>query len=152
RVVGRKVVGGGEEAFPSKELNTLGKEVTGRAPVDVSRSDARSPLQGDDGGLATEFAPDGWFLGQHGILLADDLGPEAAFETLGHEIGHSMDVHSVPPKTFADYQAGRFGTRPSDPQIKAQLERVYRDLHAPWVEHFTPTDHGYTGDEAPAEL
>jgi hypothetical protein len=90
-VVGRKVVGGDEEAFPPEELNTLGKELTGRVPKAVPRSAPGSILQGANGTLAVEFTGEGpgdLYLRQEGIALADDLSPEAALLTLGHEIGH----------------------------------------------------------------
>jgi hypothetical protein len=154
-VVGRKVVGGDDEAFPPEELNALATRLTGRAPENISRSDPRSPLQGEHGALFMQFAgeePDAPYLRQDGITLADDLSPEAARLTLGHEIGHSIDVHAAPPETLADHDAGRFGTRPDNALVNQQLYRVYRDRMAPWREHFGPTDSRYTGVEAPAEL
>lgn len=151
-IVGRRLVGGEEKAFPTPKLDALAEALTGRGPESVSRSDPGHPLQGDDGGLAAQFAPDGRFEGQYGIFLADDLSKDAYLQTLGHEIGHSVDLHTAPPETRADLNAGRFGTRPDDPYIEEQLYRVCRDMNAPGAEHFGPTDAGYTREQAPAEL
>lgn len=66
-VVGRKVVGRDEEAFPPEELDALAAELTGRVPEIAPRWGAGSILQGANGALSAQFAgqgPTARYLGQ----------------------------------------------------------------------------------------
>ena len=151
-VVGRGVVGGKDETIPIQELESLGTAVTGRTPQAGPRSGPGAALQGRDGRSFTGYDRHGRYLGQRGILVANDMAMDKAVRVLSHEIAHVIDMHAFPPATSAEFEAGKWGIQSADATVQAGLKRIYRDLNSPDAPHFGPEDRGYSKEMAPKEL
>ncbi len=105
-VVGRRVVGGDDQAFPPAQLNALAEATTGRGPS------VRPPREmGQDAGRVV--------LTRHGripqeVQIRRNLTPDQTSKVLAHELGHVIDelAGQIPSKGLAD-----------------ELTRVYNDLN-----------------------
>lgn len=87
-VVGRRVVGGPEEALQTAQLNPLATATTGgviKATPPGRMGGAIGRLQQDRLGHPT------------GITIADNLSPEKAKMATQHELGHAVDILGTPP-------------------------------------------------------
>ena len=111
RVVGRKVVGGNEQAVAPAELNALAEAVTGTPPKIV----ASREIRGDAGRYHEGWDP---VTGDRirGILLNRALSASQLPRVLGHEVGHAIEE-----------MAGRI---PTDGIVK-ELRSVYNVLNNP---------------------
>ncbi|MCW5714867.1 MAG: hypothetical protein KIT43_10185 [Bauldia sp.] len=152
-VVGRRVGGGGSEAFPPGEYDALGTRITGRGPILLPRIE----IDGDSGRLAPFFGPNGEYLGQSIVGVADDLDASQLFRHTAHEVAHAIDLNAVPPVNGQAFQSRQFGIRPPDPDmdIEAELYTIYRDLNnAPGASTtiWGPADLNYPRADWPAEL
>jgi hypothetical protein len=152
-VVGRRVGGGGSEAFPPGEYDALGTRITGRGLTVLPRTE----IDGDSGRLAPVFGPNGEYLGQSIIGVADDFDASQLFRHTAHEVAHAIDLNAVPPFNRQAFQSRQFGIRPPDPDmdIEAELYTIYRDLNnspgAPTT-IWGPADLNYPRADWPVEL
>ncbi|TXL80461.1 ImmA/IrrE family metallo-endopeptidase [Vineibacter terrae] len=148
RVVGRRMVGGDEVALPQAGLESLAEAVTGQGPASV----APRQIGGDAGRYYEKWdRVTGDRIRQ--IFLNDELTPQQAPRTLGHEIGHAIDYRIA-------------GHIPTD-GIKLELGRIYNDLNGgrwrlaksaktgepvPRRYWTTPESRGYPAREVDGEL
>jgi hypothetical protein len=145
-IVGRRVLGGGDEALTPAEVNAVGTAATGRRPESVSTDDA--------GGAA----PAGWLSGSYdsqgqkvlGIFVDRDLSPDQKAMVVAHETGHAIDHLAGVPSLDEEFWN-------SIPQsgLSGELERVFsagstgEDRTRNLV---LPRHLGYPPSEVPAEL
>jgi hypothetical protein len=152
-VVGRRVGGGGSEAFPPGEYDALGTRLTGRNPAYL----ARSTLEGDPGWYAPEYDELGNYTGRGAIGIANDLSVDQLIRHRAHEVSHAIDFNAAPGPSAAGFNSRQFGIRPPDPDmdIEAELYTIYRDLNnspgAPTT-IWGPADLNYPRADWPAEL
>lgn len=106
RVVGRRVVGGEDEAFPASQLDALAAATTGRASEVIPQA-----ALGRDLGRARFHRHTREPLG---IELSAILTPKQAPPVLGHELGHVIDE-----------MAGQIPTA----GLNAELRQVYNTIN-----------------------
>jgi hypothetical protein len=168
-VVGRRVVGGDDQAFPPAELNALGEATTGRRPATASAgemgSDAGRYLKRPGDRLAElEYGQrpadaDGWI---RRTLIRDNLAPGQAQNALAHEIAEAIQDRAGQQVRYLPTPSGSripFGAIP-EKGLTRQLGQVYHDLNDPtWRRGNTtpprlqtkPEDFGYRGDDVRSE-
>lgn len=142
-VAGRTVVGGGDEAIPKTELDTLSEAIFGSRISPV----ARREIRGDSGQFQVGAGPDG---PEYRLYFANDLSDAQIPRVGAHELSHGIDY----------FAAGRRGI--PDDEIKRELAGVYDTLNnsnrsrdgaeaASWGQRARPQDFGYKGADIPAE-
>lgn len=154
-VVGRRVVGGADQALPPAEYDSVTKALTGRGPAVAS-------LRGKAGAYEkrplsqTEWAAlSPWERAEHSgwdsfIALKRQLKPEDAPKVWAHEIGHAVNDRAGTDVVYGTSQYGRkipFGEIPVTQVMQPELEAVYRDLNG----GKQPSDFGYSGDDLRSE-
>jgi hypothetical protein len=133
RIVGRRVVGGPDEAISPTEFDAIAKEGTGR---DTEVGPQGSLLQGDLG----QTLIDPQTKRPLGVLLSDRLQGQDLERVYGHEIGHVIDQ-----------LAGEIETR-------GLLHELYRLYHTGRTGQegksnlLTPQNFKYDDEEVPREL
>ena len=136
-VVGRRMVGGNDEALPPAEFNALAEATTGGAAQTV-------PSRQTDFGR-TLLSVDGRPLG---IELRGGMPPEKAAMVYAHELGHAIDqiAGQIPTKGVSNELKGVYNTL-NNPN------RAYPDRNeaAAWGRPFAPQALGYKGEEIPRE-
>lgn len=135
-VVGRNMVGGEDQAFPTAELDALTAATTGRGPEAVAPR-----ALGQNAGLTVVDK----YSGPLDVYLRNNLSPEQALRVHAHELGHVIDEI-----------AGQIPTQ----GLSKELGPVYNTLNNPnrsgadaatWGKPFTPQAGGYTRTEMPRE-
>jgi hypothetical protein len=118
RVVGRRTLGGADEALPSAELDALTQAVVGKNAESVPASALR---RGTVGAYVSERGPDGV---DRAVLVHRGLPAEAKDRVVAHEVSHAIND-----------RAGDFVglTRPNmipiRPGMSRELGTVYNDLN-----------------------
>ena len=137
-VVGRRVVGGEDEAFPPAQLDHFTTSTTGRSAEVAPRAQ-----MGQHSGLVRVDRRSGR---PTAVYLADDLTASAALRVHAHENAHIIDI-----------LAGHIPTE----GLMTELRRVYHDLNDPTWRRGRPTKPslqttpevlGYGPRESPREL
>jgi len=132
-VVGRKVVGGEDEALPPAQYDALAEATTGQESARVAAREIGRGIVGRVSIDRRSGRPDA-------IILDSGLKPDQAEKVLAHELGHAVDV-----------LAGQIPTKGLSDELKA----VYNDLNNPsrgGGKPFTPAAHGYKAAETPREF
>jgi hypothetical protein len=133
RIVGRRVVGGGDESLPQESLAALVTEATGRDPRTVPAGDRQ--IRGSAGALVRDLR-----LNKYDILLNRNVPEGAVSRVLAHEVGHLIDEMS--------------GEIPTE-GLSRELDHVY-DTLVSGRERTTnltrPRHLGYTSTQTPREL
>lgn len=136
RVVGRRVVGGEDQAIPPAEFDALTAQLFGAPSARV----AQSQIRGDAGRYVSRVDPaTGTRLRE--VLLNRDLTAQQAPRVYGHEIGHGIDDLA--------------GTIPTT-GLNTELRQVYNTLNnanrstdgleaASWGGPANPQGFGYSG-------
>jgi len=131
RIVGRRVVGGVDEALPPTEFDAIAAETTGQ----VAARAPQSTLGRDVGRVSVDRrsrAPTG-------IALSKALTPKDAQKVYAHELGHVIDqlAGEIPVKG-----------------LNAELRQLYSTLNTGQerTRHLTGPQHlGYSGEDIPRE-
>ncbi len=143
-VVGRKVVGGGDEALPPEELDAIAERLFGQRPQMVPRSDIPGKGAGSFSHVPGADGPG------YDIRVDEALRDAPLARVTAHEIAHGVDY-------LANWRSGI----PQD-GIKKQIGSVYNTLNNPnrsrdgleaatWSKTARPQDFGYKGADIPAE-
>jgi hypothetical protein len=131
-VVGRRMVGGEDQALPATEFDALATATTGR----IAEALPSSKMGQDFGTTAVDQVTGR----PRGIWLRDDLPPGDAAMVYAHELGHAIDQW-----------AGQIPTA----GLRGELRSIYNSLNnphrrpdgdAPFWMRFTPRDQGYGPD------
>jgi hypothetical protein len=136
-VVGRRVVGGQDEAIPqaAEPYDALAKALIG------SESERVAPREiGGDAGRMRKLVDEKTWKPYSRIYLSRDLTPSQSVRTLAHENGHAIDE-----------MAGQIPTK----GLSKELEFLYNALAAGQERSknlMRPKDLKYTPDEAPREM
>lgn len=137
--VGRRMVGGIDEAFPPTELDALAKEGTGRSLA------IRPPREMEQVAGSTALNK---YTGEPELVqLRSDLTPDQASRVLAHEDSHVIDE-----------LAGQLDNK----GLMRELRDIYNTQNnphraedgtgaAPGAKSFTPQDLGYSGDDVARE-
>jgi hypothetical protein len=152
RVVGRRTVGGADEALSPAGIDAVATQATGSEP----QAAARRLLRGNAGQFAARYDSEGR---PYYNILVDRLLPGADQDkVLAHEVGHAADYFAS--NTQGIPHAG----------VTQQLRTVYNDLNNPdlapartrdsavdlnsraALRNFGPDKHGYKGVDVPREL
>ena len=153
-IVGRKTVGGEDEAFPAAELDALAEALTGspyslaslrgkagqfeRRPVSNSEMESLKPHERD--------AHSGWV---DSIDLKKGLKPAEEPMVLRHELGHAINDYSGTERYYKKSNRGRdipFKDIPSS-GVDGELQAVYRDQNGGKL----PKDFSYPESEHRSE-
>ena len=117
RIVGRRVVGGGDEALSPAELVATGTSILGKAPQSVAAGALPRGSVGVYRRLPGVDSP------VRSISILRTLDEESANRVLGHELGHAIDQLSG--DSFLDGIPAQ--------GVKKELGQVYHDLNdATW--------------------
>lgn len=144
RVVGRRVVGGDDEALSPAEFNAITEALTGRSAQVAPASE-----MGRDAGrsILNKYTGD-----PLDVFLRSNLSEVQAPRVYAHEIGHVIDAHA----------AGLEGI-PNTGILNKELKPVYNSLNNPnrqrlpgddaaeWAKPVTPETFGYKGNDVPPE-
>jgi hypothetical protein len=124
-VVGRRVVGGEDQALTAAQLDAVPEKITGRIPEAVSPGHARRSEFDRIGylGLTTVDKETGY---PTGVLLHGDMDAASARSVTGHETGHVVQ-HAASP--------GGLPVDAANITQEAQLRRIYNDLNNPDPRH-----------------
>ena len=119
-IVGRRVVGGPDDAFPPSEFDALTEALTGQnakilAPDELGNAAAYTHTSLADGRPV-------------GISLRSDLAPEDMPRVYGHEVGHSIDRTAVP---FDGIPTAAAGDANRAHLLQEEFGQVYHDLNSP---------------------
>ncbi len=120
-VVGRRVVGGPDQAFPAAELNALTKAGTGRNAAVLAQSEI-----GSDQGVPV-LGRTTYDLGTgvpQAVYLSRDLTRESALLVHAHENGHVINQLAELPRGLE-----------APEHLQGELRRVYNDLNNPDPSH-----------------
>lgn len=150
-VVGRRTVGGADEAITPEELDAGATAILG-APLKSLPEGSRR------GGEVGEFTVGRGSAGPvRSIALLASLGAAARHRVLAHETGHLID--DVVGKTIGSDEFGDIRAIPQS-GLQEELRRIYHDLNGPASRRGKetarrlqtgPEVYGYPGDEFPAE-
>jgi len=142
RIVGRRVVGGADEALPAAEFDAVSTAATTRGTeIEQARK-----LAGDAGRYVETRDRRSGQITDNAILLSDRLTREQLPRVYGHEIGHVIDQ-----------LAGEIPTR----GLSGELKALYNTLNNPnrtggeaasWGRPSTPQASGYSDGEVPREF
>jgi hypothetical protein len=156
-VVGRRMVGGKDQAFPPAQLDALTEATTGaRSAVAPLRGRAvgeyeKRPIGRDE----LEALPPHERYSHPGfqgrVFLRKGLSPEQRPRVHTHETGHVLNDVSGTDRVYKAGKHGRpipFGEIPVTEGMAGELPRVYRDLNGGRM----PEDFGYAGDDVRSEL
>ncbi|HKV00430.1 MAG TPA: hypothetical protein VJR58_34335 [Vineibacter sp.] len=149
-VVGRRMVGMGDSAFPKEELNALGTSLTGRRPQNVTSS----KLRGDAGRYVEETDP---LTGNRSraIFLNRDLIPQQAGLVLGHEVGHAIAKRAakdIPTTGMVEDLRRIYNDLNTSPQ-DWRMQRSARDGVPVKQRYWTsPESQGYSAKDVSDEL
>ena len=141
-VVGRKVVGGKDEALPPAQHDNLSEALFGNR---IERVKARE-IGGDAGRFKISHDVDGSTIYQP--YVSESIEAKKAPLVAAHEISHGIDYFS----------AGRVGV-PTEGLLRNELQPIYNDLNngnrnraasggaAPWAKPERPEHFGYKGED-----
>lgn len=143
-VVGRRVVGGADEALTPEEINAIATELTGGRVAAV----AKSQIGGNAGLLRSDGSG-------HAIFIDKGLRPDQGEKVLAHETGHLIDGLSGPTSLDGRIQEARkvfnelnnttlAGARRDYPAAKPEDARNFRN--------FGPEKQGYGPSKVEEEL
>jgi hypothetical protein len=141
-VVGRRVVGGEDQAFSPAQLDPLAEGLTGKASETLPSREI-----GGDAGRVTTRTDRRSGRSDYDISLSRDNTPTQAPRVLAHEVAHVIDLI-----------AGKI----DQTDIKNDLQRIYHNLNdgswrrlkddTPRRLQTTPESNGYSREKAPREL
>jgi hypothetical protein len=113
RIIGRRTLGGADEALSPAEYDALTKEITGYYPVGV----AAREIKDNAGMFRVTFGPDGRPV--YNVLVDKNLPVATKDKVVVHEIGHGIE--HIAGRTQGISQSG----------LKTELRNVYNDLNNP---------------------
>lgn len=155
-VVGRRVVGGEDQAFPQAQFDALTAALTGRESTLASLgrlvgSYEKRPITRSDWESLTPREQSGHSGFTTGIFLDRRLSPSQTPLVHSHEIGHAISDRVGTELIYKPTKYGRkipFRDIPVTEEMQPELEKIYRDLNRGKL----PTDFKYRGDDIRSEL
>jgi hypothetical protein len=138
-VVGRRMVGGQDQAFPPAQLDSLAEALTGRVPENWPAS-----KMGQNPGRTVLNR---YTRQPEAIHLRDDLAADDAAKVLAHEVGHAIDdiAGNISTQGLSGELAGVYNTL-----LNRNRTRDGTDA-APWATPVRPEDFGYPPEEVARE-
>jgi hypothetical protein len=134
-VVGRRMAGGPDEAFPPDQHDALTKALTGEKA-------AHLPAHLMDRMLGVTFKD----RRGRAVFLRDDLAPADLAKVHAHENGHViLDANQIPTKDLVDELRAVYNTLNNPNRTRDGLDA------APWARLYGPSSRGYSFKEIPEE-
>lgn len=147
-VVGRRVVGGDDEAFSPAEFDAIAKILTGQGAQAVS---AREMGRGAGRTLLNRYTGE-----PLGIELRNNLSAVQSPRVYAHEIGHVIDAHAaglegIPQTSILNKELKPLYNSLNNPNRQRLPDGSWGEEAASWAKPVRPETFGYKGDNAPPE-